>query len=294
MCHGFRFRRPRAVTADKVLSFDPAAQFLDQPGRDVSNLTEVLRQHLAPGPRQSFGKCAIVGSGGSLRGSKSGEEIDKHDLVIRMNHHTPKGYEEDVGSRTDLHLFYPESYPEDLDCDVAYHAFIPYKRDDWYWLGCAVEGHDACTSECGSGGMWKTPTCSPSFRGKVAAFSNAAFRNQAQHESRAGLAKRPSMGFTAVTAALMMCEHVTLFGTGVSYEGDHVYCNYDSEPQASCVYENPDIVSAHDFEGEHEYYEKLDMDAAQGFHIQHEMPEDMLVMGSVRRGTEWEWAPFGA
>ena len=45
---------------------------------------------------------AIVGSGPSERGRGLGHEIDAHDVVIRINNHTVKGFEEDYGSRTDV------------------------------------------------------------------------------------------------------------------------------------------------------------------------------------------------
>lgn len=45
---------------------------------------------------------AIVGSGPSERGRGLGHEIDEHDVVIRINNHTVKGFEDDYGSRTDV------------------------------------------------------------------------------------------------------------------------------------------------------------------------------------------------
>ena len=45
---------------------------------------------------------AIVGSGPSERGRGRGHEIDAHDVVIRINNHTVKGFEADYGTRTDV------------------------------------------------------------------------------------------------------------------------------------------------------------------------------------------------
>ena len=45
---------------------------------------------------------AIVGSGPSEVGRGLGQEIDAHDVVIRINNHTVKGFEADYGSRTDV------------------------------------------------------------------------------------------------------------------------------------------------------------------------------------------------
>ncbi|CAJ1081452.1 LOW QUALITY PROTEIN: alpha-N-acetylgalactosaminide alpha-2%2C6-sialyltransferase 2 [Xyrichtys novacula] len=45
-------------------------------------------------------RCAVVGNGGILKGSKKGEEIDGHHYVFRTNGAITQGFEQDVGSRT--------------------------------------------------------------------------------------------------------------------------------------------------------------------------------------------------
>nr|XP_023672679.1 alpha-N-acetylgalactosaminide alpha-2,6-sialyltransferase 2-like [Paramormyrops kingsleyae] len=50
-------------------------------------------------------RCAVVGNGGILQGSKMGREIDQHDYVLRTNGAVIQGFEEDVGSRTSLYIF---------------------------------------------------------------------------------------------------------------------------------------------------------------------------------------------
>ncbi|CAJ1080025.1 alpha-N-acetylgalactosaminide alpha-2%2C6-sialyltransferase 1-like isoform X1 [Xyrichtys novacula] len=49
-------------------------------------------------------RCAVVGTGGILNGSKKGKEIDDHDYVIRMNGALIKNHEEDVGNRTSVYV----------------------------------------------------------------------------------------------------------------------------------------------------------------------------------------------
>eukprot|EP00191_Tetraselmis_sp_GSL018_P009108 CAMPEP_0177615582 /NCGR_PEP_ID=MMETSP0419_2-20121207/23543_1 /TAXON_ID=582737 /ORGANISM="Tetraselmis sp., Strain GSL018" /LENGTH=507 /DNA_ID=CAMNT_0019113271 /DNA_START=428 /DNA_END=1951 /DNA_ORIENTATION=- len=51
-----------------------------------------------------FSTCAIVGSSGTLKGSRLGGEIDNHTAVIRFNDAPTSGYEADVGSKTTLRL----------------------------------------------------------------------------------------------------------------------------------------------------------------------------------------------
>lgn len=50
-------------------------------------------------------RCAIVGNGGILNGSKVGAEIDQHDYVFRVNGAIVKGHEDDVGNRTSFYTF---------------------------------------------------------------------------------------------------------------------------------------------------------------------------------------------
>ena len=59
-------------------------------------------------PRQlgmwSTKKCAVVSSGGVLLGSGCGSDIDGYDHVFRINCPVTRGFEADVGSRTDVHI----------------------------------------------------------------------------------------------------------------------------------------------------------------------------------------------
>ncbi|KAM6964706.1 alpha-N-acetylgalactosaminide alpha-2,6-sialyltransferase 2 [Tautogolabrus adspersus] len=50
-------------------------------------------------------RCAVVGNGGILNGSKKGEEIDSHHYVFRTNGAITKGFEQDVGTRTTHYTF---------------------------------------------------------------------------------------------------------------------------------------------------------------------------------------------
>lgn len=51
------------------------------------------------GPQTRMGSCAVVGSAGHLRNSGLGQEIDRHDSILRINTAPTLGYERDVGSR---------------------------------------------------------------------------------------------------------------------------------------------------------------------------------------------------
>jgi hypothetical protein len=49
-------------------------------------------------------RCAVVGSSGNLLRARQGEEIDAHDVVLRINLAPTRGFEADVGRRTTHYL----------------------------------------------------------------------------------------------------------------------------------------------------------------------------------------------
>ncbi|CAI9570210.1 unnamed protein product, partial [Staurois parvus] len=53
--------------------------------------------------------CIVVGSGYRLKNSSLGDQINTYDIVIRMNDAPVHKYENDVGNKTTLRFFYPES-----------------------------------------------------------------------------------------------------------------------------------------------------------------------------------------
>ncbi|XP_022081721.1 sia-alpha-2,3-Gal-beta-1,4-GlcNAc-R:alpha 2,8-sialyltransferase-like [Acanthaster planci] len=56
---------------------------------------------------QHYRKCSLVGNSGVLRNSSCGRQIDSSNFVVRCNFATLKGYEKDVGTRTDVVTFNP-------------------------------------------------------------------------------------------------------------------------------------------------------------------------------------------
>lgn len=56
-------------------------------------------------------RIAIIGNSPILLDSALGEEIDKFDLVIRLNNYATIGYENDVGRKTDIVFITPATHP---------------------------------------------------------------------------------------------------------------------------------------------------------------------------------------
>uniref|UniRef100_UPI00398F7053 CMP-N-acetylneuraminate-beta-galactosamide- alpha-2,3-sialyltransferase 4-like isoform X8 n=1 Tax=Pristiophorus japonicus TaxID=55135 RepID=UPI00398F7053 len=91
--------------------------------------------------RLSCKRCVIVGNGNSLKNSSLGETINKYDIVIRLNSAPVRGYEKDVGNKTTLRIFYPESATEDLTVENSLDTLfviIPFKSADVRWLKAIV------------------------------------------------------------------------------------------------------------------------------------------------------------
>ena len=53
-------------------------------------------------PQNTWGSCALIGLADTLLKSERGNEIDRHDTVIRLGELPIKGYEKYVGTRTDV------------------------------------------------------------------------------------------------------------------------------------------------------------------------------------------------
>ena len=49
-------------------------------------------------------RLAIVGNAGYLAEENQGDEIDGHDLVLRMNNFKIRGFEAQVGTRVDIYM----------------------------------------------------------------------------------------------------------------------------------------------------------------------------------------------
>lgn len=73
--------------------------------KDSSILLNHLKNNLRLKVFQNILKdktVAIIGNGPSEKGRRLGQEIDKHEIVIRFNNYNVLGYEEDYGTRTDI------------------------------------------------------------------------------------------------------------------------------------------------------------------------------------------------
>ncbi|XP_069511266.1 alpha-N-acetylgalactosaminide alpha-2,6-sialyltransferase 1-like isoform X1 [Ambystoma mexicanum] len=95
-------------------------------------------------------RCAAVGNGGILNGSKMGKEIDQHDYVFRVNGAILQGYEEDVGNHTSFYVFStntmmnslisygPDGFRKIPQLQDTSYIFIPDNDRDFYMVKAAL------------------------------------------------------------------------------------------------------------------------------------------------------------
>ncbi|XP_053786722.1 alpha-N-acetylgalactosaminide alpha-2,6-sialyltransferase 2 isoform X1 [Desmodus rotundus] len=116
-------------------------------------------------------RCAVVGNGGILNGSRQGLNIDAHDYVFRLNGAVIKGFEEDVGTKTSFYGFTVNTMKNSLISykklgftsvpqgqDLRY-IFIPSDLRDYMMLRAAVLGEPVHKGPDGGDSRASTATC---------------------------------------------------------------------------------------------------------------------------------------
>ncbi|XP_062894419.1 CMP-N-acetylneuraminate-beta-galactosamide-alpha-2,3-sialyltransferase 4-like isoform X1 [Mobula hypostoma] len=167
-------------------------------------------------------RCAIIGNGYTLRNSSLGETINKYDVVIRINDAPVRGYEKDVGNKTTLRFFYPESagfMPEIENNPNTLLVFLPFKQVDARWLS-AILYNEKRTSK----GFWKPPPLVWEANPSNIRILNPYYIHQAATKLLKIPLKvpprskqkpvHPTSGFLAITVALNYCDEVHVAGFG--------------------------------------------------------------------------------
>ncbi|XP_068769889.1 alpha-N-acetylgalactosaminide alpha-2,6-sialyltransferase 2-like isoform X2 [Struthio camelus] len=103
-----------------------------------------------PGAPAPCIRCAVVGNGGILNGSRMGRTIDAHDYVFRVNGAITAGFERDVGNRTSFYVFSTNTMMNSLNSYAAEgfqhppqtletrYVFLPDHDRDYLLLWAAV------------------------------------------------------------------------------------------------------------------------------------------------------------
>ncbi|XP_039596220.1 alpha-N-acetylgalactosaminide alpha-2,6-sialyltransferase 1-like isoform X1 [Polypterus senegalus] len=105
--HKEHFSEPEWKRLEK---FNPPYGWMGTNYQDVKDAVESMpslakqKILLTTKSRDGCIRCAVVGNGGILNGSRKGQEIDSHDYVFRVNGAVIKGFEQDVGSKTSFYV----------------------------------------------------------------------------------------------------------------------------------------------------------------------------------------------
>ncbi|KAM6970534.1 CMP-N-acetylneuraminate-beta-galactosamide-alpha-2,3-sialyltransferase 4-like [Aplochiton taeniatus] len=200
--------------------------------------------------------CVVVGNGYAIKNHSLGNTINNYDIVIRLNDAPVKGYEEDVGNKTSIRLFYPESAPlnptTDNDPDTLM-VLVPFKVQDIKWIN-GILYNEKRTSK----GFWKPPTqiwqgekrhlriLDPYFMQKTASHLLHLPLN-------APLKSYPTTGMLAIYVALNYCDlvHIAGFGYPSSKEERHLIHYYGSDVMKAIK------KSFHNFSSEEKTLQKL-------------------------------------
>ncbi|KAG8438545.1 hypothetical protein GDO86_004927 [Hymenochirus boettgeri] len=158
-------------------------------------------------------KCSVVGNGGILKNSRCGEQIDRADFVIRCNlPPLSREYTEDVGSKTQLVTVNPSIIDKRFQNLLwSRRSFVEsikaYKQSSIYM--------PAFSTKRGTEPSLRVYYTLADFgTNQTVLFANPNFlRNVGKFWKNKGVhSKRLSTGLFMVSAALSLCEEVTIYG----------------------------------------------------------------------------------
>ncbi|NWX19199.1 SIA4C sialyltransferase, partial [Aegotheles bennettii] len=192
-------------------------------------------------------RCAVVGNGHRLRNSSMGETINTYDVVIRyipptasfpvppagggwhllmspcaptrLNNAPVHGYEQDVGSKTTMRLFYPESAhfnPRTENNLDTLLVLVPFKPMDFQWMEAILNDKKRVRK-----GFWKQPPLIWDANPEQVRILNpyymevtaAKLLNLPMKQPRK-VKQKPTTGLLAITLALHLCDLVHIAGFG--------------------------------------------------------------------------------
>uniref|UniRef100_A0A4W5KCF2 alpha-N-acetylgalactosaminide alpha-2,6-sialyltransferase n=1 Tax=Hucho hucho TaxID=62062 RepID=A0A4W5KCF2_9TELE len=163
-------------------------------------------------------RCAVVGNGGILRGSKQGSAIDSHHFVFRVNGAITKHFEEDVGTKTSFYGFTTNTMKT---LTISYlqrvrYIFILSNDRDYVMMSAAIQGLNVISGH--DKGDW--PSRYFGFKPPVKHFKmfHPDFITYVtQRFLKSPLLKysqlyMPSTGDLMLLTALHMCDQVSAYG----------------------------------------------------------------------------------
>uniref|UniRef100_A0A8C5MNR3 alpha-N-acetylgalactosaminide alpha-2,6-sialyltransferase n=1 Tax=Leptobrachium leishanense TaxID=445787 RepID=A0A8C5MNR3_9ANUR len=250
----------------RVLSKRPVPYgWKDLPREDVSSTLKLLNDSANQmmfefKPPQSCVRCAVVGNGGILNGSRKGKEIDEHDYVFRQNGAITKGFEEDVGTKTSFYGFTVNTMKNSL---IAYEAdgflstpkgeaiqyiFIPSDLRDYVMLRSAIMGVPVPTGtdKGDMPSLYFGPETSPKkfklLHPEFLLYTRDRFLPSEILNTEYARLYMPSTGGLMLLSALHSCDQVSAYGfitRSYNLYSDHYY---EKKKQTLEFYANHDLL----------------------------------------------------
>ncbi|XP_068269529.1 alpha-N-acetylgalactosaminide alpha-2,6-sialyltransferase 2 isoform X2 [Nyctibius grandis] len=205
-------------------------------------------------------RCAVVGNGGILNGSRQGKAIDAHDLVFRLNGAVIKGFEEDVGTKISFYGFTVNTMKNSLIAYEEYgftqipqakdlrYIFVPSDVRDYVMLKSSIQGSRVPEgSDKGDkpqkyfgpeASAEKFKLLHPDFL----QYLTARFLRSELLHTQYGSLYMPSTGALMLLTALHACDQVSAYGfITANYEqfSDHYY---ELEKKPLVFYANHDMM----------------------------------------------------
>uniref|UniRef100_A0A4W5RFB0 CMP-N-acetylneuraminate-beta-galactosamide-alpha-2,3-sialyltransferase 4 n=1 Tax=Hucho hucho TaxID=62062 RepID=A0A4W5RFB0_9TELE len=194
--------------------------------------------------------CVVVGNGFAIKNTSLGSAINKYDIVIRLNDAPVRGYEADVGNKTTMRLFYPESasYNPSIHNDPdTLMVLVPFKQQDVRWLKEILYNEKRIRK-----GFWKPPPeiwlgktshiriLDPYFLQQTASRLLRLPLNTPPKTNQ--IPAHPTTGILAIYVALNYCDvvHIAGFGYPESKNLKHPihYYGYDTMKSMKNSYHN--------------------------------------------------------
>ncbi|XP_074871827.1 CMP-N-acetylneuraminate-beta-galactosamide-alpha-2,3-sialyltransferase 4-like [Carettochelys insculpta] len=161
-------------------------------------------------------RCIVVGNSYSIRGRGFGAMIDSHNIVIRLNNAPVKEHKEDVGERTSIRLFFPESAlpnPLDNNDNETLMVLIPFKSLDFIWVREMLLKTENQTVE----GFWRKPPSEWKWNASRLRILHPYITYQATYELlqlEKKCKKYSTTGIIALNLALHICHELSIVGFG--------------------------------------------------------------------------------
>ncbi|CAH2302088.1 alpha-N-acetylgalactosaminide alpha-2,6-sialyltransferase 2 [Pelobates cultripes] len=233
--------------------------------RDVSSTLKLLNDSANQimfdfKPPKGCVRCAVVGNGGILNGSRKGKEIDEHDYVFRLNGAIIKGFEDDVGTKTSFYGFTVNTMKNSLIAYQEYgftqtpkgqgvhYIFIPSDLRDYVMLRSGIlgvsvpTGYDKGDRPSDYFGLEASPKQFKLLHPEFLGYTRDRFLPSEILKTEYANVYMPSTGGLMLLTALHSCDQVSAYGfitPNYHLFSDHYY---EREKKKLEFYANHDML----------------------------------------------------